>query len=113
MDITLNARWTHDCMGKQDLDFGVIDCRTRYWPTRGFEQQVSAFCEIILMDNFCINATSDEDPYVKSEIKPIILMESGYLKADSEEEMKSMVKDWYNNNIIKAMEQALELIKDK
>lgn len=98
-DITINAKWTRDCCGKQDLDFPIIDAYTRYWP------DFSAKCEIVFLSSFCVSE------YVESELKPIILAQSEILYGTNEEDVKQKVRCWYNSHIIDAMEKALKLIK--
>lgn len=104
IDVTSNAMWTNDCCGKQDLDFSIVHCYTRYW------KDYSALCEIVFLHNFCLNANNGEN-YVKSDIEPITLIESGIMKGKSESDIKQKVKDWYNDNMIEAMEKALSVLK--
>lgn len=109
IDTTCNARWTKDCQGKQDLDFSIVDCDTRYYP------DFSAFCNITFLHNFCSNhRTGDgyDSPYVESDIEPITLAESELLRGKNEADIKQKVKDWYNNNMIEAMEKALSILKN-
>lgn len=101
-DVTVNAVWTYDCQKKQDLDFDFINCSTRYWP------DFSAKCEIIMMHNF----NHFLKQYVESEVKPITLIESDIFYGDSEEEVKEMVKKWYNDNMVLAVQKCLELLKN-
>lgn len=102
IDVTCNSKWTSDCCGKQNLDFPIINCDTRYYPDH------SASCIIIFLYNFCYN---DED-YVNSDIKPLELCKSGLLRGNSEMDIKQKVREWYNNNIIDAMEKALSILKN-
>ena len=109
IDVTANARWTHDCQGKQDLDFTIVDCDTRYYP------DYSAFCSITFLYNFCRNWRAGdgyEDGYVESDIEPIELAKSDLLWGKSEADIKQKVKDWYNDNMIDAMEKALLILKN-
>ena len=106
MDITVNSRWTSDCCGKQDLDFPIIDTNTRYWP------DYSASCEIVFLDNFCINAKVEEDPYVESDYKPVTLAESGIIYGKSEADVKEKIRQWYNDHVVEALEKALKIIKE-
>lgn len=101
IDVTCNARWTLDCCGKQDLDFSIIDCNTRYYP------DYSAICDITFLNNFC----HSNNEYIDSDIKPLELCESGILYGNSEIDIKQKVRNWYNNNIIDAMEKALFILK--
>lgn len=109
IDVTSNARWTYDCQGKQDLDFRMVCCDTRYYP------DYSAFCNIRFMDNFCEEFKSSDEsdnPYVESDIEPITLAKSDLLYGNSEVDIKQKVKDWYNSNMIEAMEKALSILKN-
>ena len=101
MDITCNAKWTLDCCGKQDLDFSVINAFTRYYP------DYTAYCEYIFLHNYSYNSHE----YIDSATKPITLCESDLLHGDSEEDIKNRVKEWYNANILSAMEKAISIIK--
>ncbi len=86
MDITCNAKWTLDCCGKQDLDFSVINAFTRYYP------DYTAYCTYMFIDT-------------------ITLCKSDLLHGDSEVDIKNRVKEWYNANILSAMEKAISIIK--
>ena len=105
MDITINSRWTTDCCGKQDLDFPILECKTRYWPDN------SAICSFIFLGNFVKNSTVDENCYVDSSFEPIEVLSSNYIYGSSEEDVKSKVKEWYNKNILVAIEKTIDLIK--
>lgn len=109
IDTTCNARWTSDCQGKQDLDFSIVSCDTRYYPN------YSGLCNIYFMSNFCWNFRPGDgynDAYVESDLEPIILAQSEILYGNSEADIKQKVKDWYNDNMIDAMEKALSILKN-
>lgn len=98
-DITRNAVWTKDCCGKQDLDFSLISCSTRYWPDH------SALCEFILRPeyNYSIEDYSGRgDEY--------ILIESEIMKSTSEKAIKAKVRRWYNQHAIEALNKATEIM---
>ena len=105
INLTANARWTTDCQGKEDLDFPLISCFTRYWPDH------SAMCEIVFLHNFCENAKTGEDPYVKSDVEPKILAESEIMHAKNKQQIRRKVRNWYNSHVIEAMDMALKIIK--
>ena len=88
MDITKNAIWTHDCQGKQDLDFRIIHAFTRYYPDH------SAICSIEL----CRDEAGEG----------ITLCESDIMHGHSEGEIKQMVREWYNAHILDAFKKAIE-----
>ena len=88
MDITKNAIWTHDCQGKQDLDFRIIHAFTRYYPDH------SAICSMEL----CPDEAGEG----------ITLCESDIMHGHSEGEIKQMVREWYNANILDAFKKAIE-----
>lgn len=106
-DITINAAWTTDCCGKQDLDFSFINANTRYYP------DFSAICEIVFLDNFCHNRRCGEDwdGYVESDYKPVSLAISSIIRGANEADVKQKVNQWYNDNICSAIDKAKELIK--
>lgn len=107
MDITINSKWTTDCCGKQDLDFSIISCETRYWPDK------SAKCAIIFLDDYIRNNKIDEPSTVNSWFEKTTLIESDYIYGDSELEVKNKVKKWYNDNVLLAFEKAIDIIKNE
>ena len=103
MDVTKNAVWTKDCQGKEDFDFQVINCDTRYYPDN------SVICSIIFLSRFHI--PEDEDGNHYSDGGDYTLLESGIIYGESKEDCRKIVKDWYNENVPKALEIALNLLK--
>ena len=100
MDITRNARWTSDCCGKQDFDFEIIHADTRYWP------DLTALCTFFL----CPGKYYPKDGGFIEEYDAVKLVESDYIRGDSEEEVKLNVRKWYNEHIIEALEKAITII---
>lgn len=105
MDVTKNAVWTKDCQGKEDLDFQVINCDTRYYPDN------SVICSIIFLIRFHI--TADEDGNHYSDGEDYTLLESDILYGKSKDDCRKIVKDWYNENVPKALQMALDKIKQE
>lgn len=98
IDVTRNAVWTDDCCGKRDLDFDLITAYTRYWPDN------TAQCSLYFIDNV-------REP--AGEYEPILLIESGYINGRSKKEIDTLVRKWYNDNAIPAMEKAISLLKEE
>ena len=105
MDVTKNAVWTKDCQGKEDFDFQVINCDTRYYPDN------SVICSIIFLSRYHIPA--DEDGYHYSDGEDYTLLESDFLYGKSKDDCRRIVKDWYNENVPKALQMALDLLKQE
>lgn len=101
IDITRNAKWTHDCCGKMDFDFNIINASTRYWPDN------TAKCTIYLADSNYY----DEYGYC-CDNNPIVLLESEYISGENKEEVQKKVKQWYNDNVVNALEKANDIICD-
>ena len=97
IDVTRNAVWTDDCCGKKDLDFDLITADTRYWPDN------TAQCSLSFIDNI-------KEP--SGGYERILLIQSDYIKGESHEEVDSLVRKWYNDNAIPAMEKAIKLLKE-
>ena len=102
IDITKNAVWTRDCCGKQDLDFGIIDAYTRYWP------DYSAQCSIVLRPEF--NWSTGDYPERGGEYT---LIESEIMRCKSEKSIKAKVRRWYNTHIIAALHKAIDIIENE
>ena len=105
MDVTKNAVWTKDCQGKEDFDFQVINCDTRYYPDN------SVICSIIFLS--CFHIPTDENGSHYSNGKDYTLLESGILYGKSKDDCRRIVKDWYNENVSKALQMALEKLKQE
>ena len=105
MDVTKNAVWTTDCCGKEDLDFQVINCDTRYYPDN------SVICSIIFLSRFHI--PKDEDGNHYSDGEDYTLLESDILYGKSKDDCRRIVKDWYNENVPKALQMALDKLKQE
>lgn len=105
MDVTKNAVWTKDCCGKEDLDFQVINCSTRYYPDH------SAICSIIFLSCFHIQVDDNDNHY--SDGKDYTLLQSDILYGKSKEDCRRIVKDWYNENVPKALQMALDKLKQQ
>ena len=109
--MSIAARWTPDCQGKQDFDGPIIVVSTRYWPQGGgyleFERHTrhwrenedrpeilpSAHCAIIIRD--------------REEDHDLTIAEAEF-EAKTEEEVKRRVESWANekrNRIIRALEK--------
>lgn len=97
IDVTRNAVWTDDCCGKKDLDFDLITADTRYWPDN------TAKCSLSFIDNI-------REP--TGGYERILLIQSDYIKGESHEEVDSLVRKWYNDNAIPAMEKAIKLLNE-
>lgn len=99
IDITRNAIWTQDCQGKQDLDFSILSADTRYYP------DMTAICSITFLDIYNV----EKGEYVDGH--SITIAQSEFLSGESEEEVKELVRKWYNEHIISALEQVVRLLK--
>ena len=104
MDVTKNAIWTTDCCGKEDLDFQVINCDTRYYPDN------SVICSIIFLSKF--HKQPDENGNNYSNGEDYTLLESDVIYGESKEDCIRIVRDWYNNNVPKALQMALEMLNN-
>jgi hypothetical protein len=105
MDVTKNAVWIKDCQGKEDFDFQVISCDTRYFP------DYSVICSIIFLS--CFHSSADEDGNHYSDGEDYTLLESDILYGTSKDDCRKIVKDWYNKNVPKALQMALDLLKQE
>lgn len=94
LNVIDNAKWTNDCCGKQDLDFNILQCSTRYY--RDYIALPSFICYDYTVDDYITILGVD--------IKDCI-------KGNSEEETKYKVKEWYKNNLVKAIEILLDIAK--
>lgn len=100
IDITAGIPWSTDCGGKEDLDFSIVTCDTRYWPDN------SCMCHIRLCyDCYCAY-------YCGEHRAGIILVESDIMHFNSKEECQQGARDWYNNHILRAMKDAIDLINN-
>lgn len=105
MDVTKNAVWTKDYCGKEDLDFQVIDCDTRYYTDN------SVICSITFLN--CFHIQTDEDGNHYSDGKDYTLIQSDILYGKSKDDCRRIVKDWYNENVPKALQMALDKLKQE
>ena len=101
IDVTANAIWTKDCQGKQDLDFSMIDCDTRYYP------DFSAICNITFRPEF--NAYLGD--YV-SKGEEYMLAQSEVMYSTSEKDIKAKVRRWYNRNMVIALKRAIKFLEE-
>ena len=99
IDITRAAVWTLDCQGKQDLDFSILSANTRYWP------DFTAHCTITFLDDY--NTQLGE----YTGRVPIVVAESDILKGENEEQVKMLVRKWYNEHIVATMEEVIKLLR--
>lgn len=77
------AEWTHDCNGKQDLDFPILQASTRYYP------DYTAFVGFIVSDK------DGDYRYVLKNDEMIVGM--------SEEDCKQQCKQWYKDHYKNAL----------
>lgn len=105
LDVTKNAVWTTDCCGKEDLDFQVISCDTRYYPDN------SVICSITFLS--CFHIQPDEEGYHYADGEDYTLLESDIIYGESKEDCRRIVKDWYNENVPKALQIALDKLKQE
>lgn len=101
IDVTANAVWTKDCCGKQDLDFDMISCDTRYYP------DFSAICNITFRPEF--NAYLGD--YVSKEME-YMLAQSEVMHSTSEKAIKAKVRRWYNRNMVIALKRAIKFLEE-
>lgn len=105
MDVTKNAVWIKDCQGKENFDFQVINCDTRYYPDN------SVICSIIFLS--CFHILEDEDGNHYSDGEDYILLRSNLLHGKSKDDCRKLVKNWYNENVPKALQMALDKLKQE
>lgn len=100
IDIINKSPWTPDCGGKWDLDFTLLKCSTRYW--RDYTAKPSFICPLY-------NVDGDELDYLVI----LELPEEEYICGESEEECKLKVRQWYRDNLLKAIEILSNMIKEE
>ena len=83
---------TDDCCGKWDLDFPILKASTRGW------RDNTAKCSFIIDDDI---SWDDENT----------ILESGYLKAKTREELILKCRKWYLRNLKKAIKLLGEKLK--
>lgn len=88
LDIINKTPWTLDCCGKQDLDFNLLQGSTRYYPD--FTAAPSFTCSL----HDCKGCEVD---YIE------LLTSDDYIRGDSEDGCKLKVRNWYRENLLKAL----------
>lgn len=97
-DIINKSQWTPDCCGKWDLDFTLLKCSTRYW--RDYTASPSFICPLC-----------DADGRELDYLTVLELQDGEYIRGESEEECKFKVRQWYKDNLLKAIEILLDMAK--
>jgi hypothetical protein len=107
-----NTHWTDDCCGKKDCDGPVVLFDSRYWPAGG-----SALIVVNKPGKSHIGQEQNSEPdmaitslylcFYEEGYEPgdrIELAESGYLKGDSFEDVKTKVEVWQQEQFDRLVE---------
>lgn len=97
LDMICEAEWIDDCFGKQDLDFPLLECSTRYYPD--FTASPSFLC--------CTYKDGNKWDFIRI----LGLHRHEYITGICEEDCKMKVKQWYKDNLVKAIKKFLRIVK--